>query len=212
MNSVRLKILNFIGYLLHKFHRTWLHHHIKGACQYVINNRLCRSFKHAENVYINAPMVIIGGKYITIGENTRFDIHCFITAYDFTIDGSYFAPEIQIGDCCSFGAWNHISSVNKIIIGSGFLSGKWVTISDNNHGDNTWIQMQRPPLYRPTTSKGSVVIGKNVWVGDKVTILSGVCIGDGAVIAANSVVSNDVPSYTVVAGNPAKIIKQINPQ
>ncbi len=61
---------------------------------------------------------------------------------------------------------------------------------------------------RPVKSKGSIVIGDNVWIGDKATILPGVIIGDGAVIAANAVVSKDVPAYCVAGGNPAKIIKQ----
>ena len=52
-------------------------------------------------------------------------------------------------------------------------------------------------------------IGDNVWIGDKVTILPGVHIGDGAVIGANAVVVKDVRPYTVVGGNPAKIIKEI---
>ena len=46
-----------------------------------------------------------------------------------------------------------------------------------------------------------------MWIGDKATILSGVTIGDGAVIGANSVVTKDVPEYSVFAGNPAKIIR-----
>ena len=52
------------------------------------------------------------------------------------------------------------------------------------------------------------MIGDNVWIGDKATVLPGVTIGDGAVIAANAVVTKDVPAFTVVAGNPARIIKQ----
>ena len=63
------------------------------------------------------------------------------------------------------------------------------------------------PLERPITSKGPVVIGNNVWIGDKATILPGVTIGDGAVIAANAVVTKDVPAYSVVGGNPARVIK-----
>lgn len=66
-----------------------------------------------------------------------------------------------------------------------------------------------PPLFRPLFSKGPVIIGKNVWIGDKATILPGVTIGDGSIIGANSVVTKDVPAYSVVAGNPAKIIKTI---
>lgn len=57
-------------------------------------------------------------------------------------------------------------------------------------------------------SKGDVTIGDNVWIGDKATVLPGVTIGDGAVIAANTVVTHDVPAYSVVGGNPARIIKQ----
>ena len=61
---------------------------------------------------------------------------------------------------------------------------------------------------RSVMSKGPVIIGNDVWIGDKATILPGVTIGDGAVIAANAVVTKDVPAYSVVAGNPAKIVKQ----
>ena len=60
------------------------------------------------------------------------------------------------------------------------------------------------------SSKGGIVIGDNVWIGDKCTILSGVSIGDGCIIAANSVVTQNVPSYSVVAGVPARIIKQLS--
>ena len=56
-------------------------------------------------------------------------------------------------------------------------------------------------------SKGDVNIGNDVWIGFNATILSGVKIGDGAVIGANAVVTKDVPPYAIVAGNPAKIIK-----
>ena len=69
--------------------------------------------------------------------------------------------------------------------------------------------MAKRPLERNIVSKGEVNIGDNVWIGDKVTILPGVHIGDWAVIGANAVVVKDVRPYTVVGGNPAKIIKEI---
>jgi acetyltransferase-like isoleucine patch superfamily enzyme len=65
------------------------------------------------------------------------------------------------------------------------------------------------PTERKVISKGAVIIGENVWIGDKVTILPGVEIGNGVVIGANSVVTKDIPSYCVVGGNPAKVIKQL---
>ena len=51
--------------------------------------------------------------------------------------------------------------------------------------------------------------GRNVWIGDKATVLPNVTIGDGAIIAANAVVAKDVPPYSVVAGCPAKVVKTI---
>ncbi len=116
-------------------------------------------------------------------------------------------PFLKIGSHCCFGAYNHITCANKIIIGDYCLTGKWVTITDNSHGNTDWDSLQIPPIKRPITSKGAVVVGNNVWIGDKTTILPGVTIGDGVVVAANAVVTKDIPPYSVVGGNPAKIIK-----
>ena len=77
----------------------------------------------------------------------------------------------------------------------------------------SWRYLNRykilPPVSRPLVSKGKVVIGENVWIGDKATILPGVSIGDGSVIGANAVVTKDVPPYSVVVGNPARIINKV---
>lgn len=118
-----------------------------------------------------------------------------------------FMPEIIIGNNVSLGAYNHISAINSIKIGNGVLTGKWVTIVDNSHGDTNLKSLYKSPSKRPMVSKGKVLIGDDVWIGDKVTILPNVEIGKGAVIAANSVVTKNVKSYTVVGGNPATIIK-----
>lgn len=59
----------------------------------------------------------------------------------------------------------------------------------------------------PSRSKGDVVIGHDVWIGTDAMILSGVSVGNGAVVAARSVVTRDVPPYAVVAGSPARIVK-----
>ena len=56
--------------------------------------------------------------------------------------------------------------------------------------------------------KGDTVVGNDVWIGQNAVILPGVHIGDGAIIGLNSVVGSDVPPYTIVAGNPAKIIRK----
>lgn len=156
----------------------------------------------------------------SIGKNTMFGEGLYLDAWDSyycennLVDKNKIVPlkkqilnsEIIIGECCAFGAYNHITCANKIIIGNNLLTGKWVTITDNSHGDTNKNTLKINPIHRPLYSKGAVIIGNNVWIGDKVTILPNVRIGDGAVIAANSVVTKDVPSYSVVGGIPAKIL------
>ncbi len=63
-----------------------------------------------------------------------------------------------------------------------------------------------PPALSDLPLKGDTVIGNDVWIGQNAVILPGVHIGDGAIIGANSVVGSDVPPYTIVVGNPAKIL------
>lgn len=143
---------------------------------------------------------------ISVGSRNNFDSQIYLTAWT-NYGNQQFSPKLVIGNDCKFGAYNHISCINQIVIEDGLLSGKWVTIVDNAHGKNNQENLSIEPSNRELYSKGPVFIGRNVWVGDKATILPNVTIGEGAVIAANSVVTRDVPAFAVVAGNPAKVIK-----
>lgn len=67
---------------------------------------------------------------------------------------------------------------------------------------------QEPPDMRDLPMKGNTVVGNDVWIGQNVTILPGVSIGDGAIIGAESVVAGDVAPYTIVAGNPARLVRR----
>lgn len=149
---------------------------------------------------------LIGKKYIKIGNNTKIGRHAVLTAW---YKSESFHPCITIGSSCNIGEYCHITCVNKIVIGDGVLTGRWITITDNSHGRTTFEDLQKPPLKRSIISKGPVVIEKNVWIGDKATILPNVTIGEGSIVAANTVVTKDVPPYSVVAGNPGRIIKTI---
>lgn len=156
-------------------------------------------------VFFEDVELIVGAGRISIGDNTHFSRHLYLTAWDkYSSSGNLL---IKIGSGCDFGAFNHITSTNLVEIGDNCLTGKWVTISDNNHGTTTLEDLRQAPLKRSVVSKGPIIIGHNVWIGDKATILGGVTIGEGAVIAANSVVTRDVPAYSVVGGNPARVIK-----
>lgn len=166
-----------------------------------------RMFNYCHSsVRIEKLSKLIGSQFITIDENSDIQRNSFITVWS-RYRNQQFNPELKIGKDCHIGASNHITCVNRIEIGDGFVSGKWVTITDNGHGDSSYENLTKPVSQRPIISKGSVIIGKNVWVGDKATILPGVTIGDGVIVGANSVITKDIPSYSVVCGNPAKIIK-----
>lgn len=208
MNPIRKKILNLIGSVLGKYDKTWLAVHLKNTGEIIRKRRVAQRFPHAQGVFFPQDMTTLGEKHIYIGEGTHFGEYGYLMAWERTCAGGEFHPEIHIGKNCNFGAWNNITATNRIVIGDNLLTGKWVTITDNSHGETDYATLQQPPILRLVTSKGPVIIGNNVWIGDKATILPNVTIGDGAVIAANAVVTKDVPAYSVVAGNPAKVMKQ----
>lgn len=125
--------------------------------------------------------------------------------------GESFTPYIQIGDNVSIETDCHISAINSVIIEDGVLIASFVYISDHSHGiifDNKELHIR--PIDRPLSSKGPIKICRNVWIGEKVSILPGTTIGEGSIIGANSVVTHDIPPYCIAVGSPAKIIKNLN--
>ena len=172
------------------------------------------SFKKCgKNVRFQKIDFLKGSSCISIQEGTSFEKHLFLSAwnkYDSIKGRQTYNPLIKIGSNCHFGAFNHITAINRIEIGDNVLTGKFVTITDNSHGGTDLECLSTEPILRPLISKGPVKIGNNVWIGDKATILPNVTIGDGAVIGANAVVTKDTPPYCIVVGNPAKVIKNAN--
>lgn len=102
---------------------------------------------------------------------------------------------VFINACCCF------QDQGGIAIGDGTLIGHNVVLATINHGF--------PPDHRGDNFPAAIAIGRNVWVGSHATVLPGVTIGDGAIVAAGTVVTEDVPPMTVVGGVPARIIKKL---
>lgn len=161
-----------------------------------------------ENVYLGKLKQLGGAKYIKIGNRVSIGRGTILTAWD-NYQDQKFNPEIIIEDDVIINPNAHITACNSIHIGSGTLLGKYVTITDNSHGNIIKDEASIKPLNRSLISKGPVIIGSNVWIGDKATILPNVTIGNGAIIGANAVVTKDVPPYSVVGGNPAKVIRNL---
>ncbi|MBQ9231378.1 MAG: acyltransferase [Prevotella sp.] len=150
-----------------------------------------------------------GEHNISIGDNTLIQGHCVLGCWKRYRTGQIFSPFIAIGDNCNIGEFTHITAINKITIGNGLLTGRFVYIGDNAHGSLSWEEAEIPPARRFLKSKGEIVIGNNVWIGDKATILGGVTIGDNVIIGAGSIVTHDIPSNSLAAGMPAKVIKSL---
>jgi len=159
---------------------------------------------------IEKPCQLIGGgnSKISIGSNTCIQANSVLGCWS-KHNNHIYNPFIKIGNHCSFGEYNHLSCINGIEIGDGLLTGRFVIISDNNHGDFSLDNADVIPGDRELKSKGKIIIGNNCWIGDKATILGGITIGNNVIIAANSVVTHSLPSNCIAAGVPARIIKQL---
>ena len=124
-------------------------------------------------------------------------------------EGCSFSGEIFLGYRTTLGKNNLISG--KVRIGKYCQLGMNVAIHGSNHPISylsTYINTRLFDGLSELKSEKQITIGNDVWVGHAVIILGGVAIGNGAIIAAGSVVTKDVEPYSIVAGNPAKIIRK----
>jgi len=111
---------------------------------------------------------------------------------------------IEIGRCCLICPGTRIMAATSVTMGDGCMTAQHVSISDSDWHD----------LYdrsQPVGVTQAVRIGNNVWLGENAVICKGVTIGDNAVIGAGSIVVKDIPANAIAAGNPATVIKYLDP-
>ncbi len=150
--------------------------------------------------YVNiwGPNIEIGRSFTAIGEPMhRVELCVWGREAD--------SGRIVIGDCVLISPGVRISASDEITIGDGCMIANGAYITDSDwHG--LYNRVERSAEVTP------VHIGRNVWIGDRATVLKGVSIGDNAVVAAGAVVSKRVPANAVVAGNPARVVKHLDPE
>ena len=112
------------------------------------------------------------------------------------------SPDISIGDCSYIGQFSYIAS--NVHIGNFALFSDNVNIIGNDH---KFDLAAVPTILSGVPAVVPTIIGDDVWLGHAVTIMRGVKVGNGAIIASNSVVTKDIPAYEIWAGIPAKKIK-----
>jgi acetyltransferase-like isoleucine patch superfamily enzyme len=153
------------------------------------------------------------GKNSRICRHTRMDVmpfNNFVLGADSTIEDfctvNNGVGDVLIGDRTRIGMSNVL--IGPVTIGNDVMLAQNIVLSGLNHGyqDITIIPHKQP------VTKNKIIIEDEVWIGANSVIIAGVTIGKHAVVAAGSVVTKNVPAYSVVGGNPAKVIKQYNPQ
>lgn len=144
---------------------------------------------------------IITNPNIIVGDYTYYDdfedVHNFEKNVKYHFD--FTGDKLIIGKFCMIA-----SDVTFIMNGANHLTDAITTYPFAIFGGN-WKDAMKGKSY---PYKGDIVIGNDVWMGYKATIMAGVKIGDGAIIAAHSVVTKDVEPYAIIGGNPAKLIRK----
>lgn len=155
--------------------------------------------------YIGLPVYLLGGNGIIIGKNVtiwsrnRLEVRHTLTSN----------AQLNIGDGTIIQPGGHIAAAHKIDIGNKVLIASDVYITDHDHALDFFNDGLADGDFKGVYTD-SVSIEDHCWIGEKVCILKGVTIGYASIIGAGSVVTKNVPEYSIAVGNPAKVIKRYN--
>lgn len=151
-----------------------------------------------QRVTLHGKLHLQGRGEIRVGSHSRFHPGSIASEFHTHDQG-----KLHIGSHCMFNQGCIIHASQSVIIGKSCRFGYGVIILDSD-------LHQQPPQYRHLRPQAKpVVIEDEVWIGTRATILRGVRIGRGAIVASGAVVTHDVPAMTIVGGVPAKFIKSV---
>jgi acetyltransferase-like isoleucine patch superfamily enzyme len=146
---------------------------------------------------------------ISIGNSVIIGRHAWLNVATASPEGE---PIILIEDNCIITSESIISALNRIHLERGVAIAQSVIIQDHNHA---YEDISKPAFEQGITDGGRIRIGQGTWIGHGAAILcprGELTIGRNCVIAANSMVLRSIPDYSVVAGNPATIVRQYDPE
>ncbi|MBF8184597.1 acyltransferase [Nonomuraea sp. K274] len=141
----------------------------------------------AEKVFVS-PLAAVHADSLRMGDYSYIAAHAYVT------------DDLVMGEDCTLNPY--AVARGRVVLGSAVRVGAHTSLLGFNHGSAP----DRPVFRQPITSKG-IRVGDDVWIGSHVVVLDGVTIGDHAIIGAGAVVTKDVPAWAMVAGNPARPIR-----
>ena len=150
-------------------------------------------------IYVGAHTKIDNSRNVHLGNGVQIAPYCLICPHGDSI--------INLDDNVNIGMFSRIACINGITIGKNVLTGPHVFISDYNH---EYRDVSKPICEQGNNGTGKVVIGDDCWIGTNVVICGDVTIGKHVVIGAGAFINRDIPDFTVVVGNPAKVVKKYN--
>ncbi len=163
------------------------------------------------NVILKCGLRINHPEHVSLGNDTYVHEQCWISLLPINRQKNApdvkLTPNLSIGNNCYIGRFAMFACMNEICIGNDVMISDRVYIGDCNHG---YSLRDLPIKDQYMFSNGPVSIGDGSWLGINVAVMPNVRIGKGCVIGANSVVTQDVPDYHIVAGAPARVIKAVD--
>ena len=182
---------------LHRISRVFIHYTSIVKCQKLI--KTTHNLSVDRYCYIDALSTdgISFGTNVSIGKYTT--IECSGTL-------KYIGKGLTISDNVGLGTHGFIGCAGGVEIGANTIFGNYVSIHSENHN---FSDCHIPIRLQGVNRKG-IKIGRDCWIGSKVTILDGANIGDGCIIAAGAVVRGEIPPYSIIGGVPARVIKRRN--
>lgn len=154
-----------------------------------------------KNSYIDPTVNVFGWAHVSIGENTLIGEQSWLNVNGREIGFKH----IKIGDNCYIGRRNLLSSSRELIIGDFVMTNNECKFLGSNH---VFDDPMCPYITTGTTNDDIQKIGANVWIGAGTIVLGSVNIGQGSIIGAGSIVTKDVPPFSVAVGNPCRVVKR----
>lgn len=182
---------------------------ISGYFLRLSNDAILRRLKFSgKDIFLGRSVKIEHPEFVALGDRVYLSDYCWlsvlVTNHQTGSPDIFLKPSLSIGEGTYIGRFGTIACMNRVEIGNNVLISDRVFIGDSEHGHS---HKDMPIRSQYMNSAGPVEINDGSWIGIGVSILPNVRIGRNCVIGAGSVVTHDIPDFSIAVGVPARVIK-----